>query len=149
MYLRTALSVAALAADGHPAGDGLVPPLPDRRRMFGGGRVEVTEPLRVGEVATRRSSVAGVRVREGHPDLLVHGPLLAIGAVEAARRGDRRDVRRLDYRLTAPAYPTAPVTFHAAADGPDLTRVAGVQGGEVKVQASMTWRDEDEGDTHA
>ncbi|SHN17766.1 FAS1-like dehydratase domain-containing protein [Cryptosporangium aurantiacum] len=56
---------SALGADGHPADAAFTPPLPERRRMFGGGRLSVTAPLRCGETVTRRSSLASVRTREG------------------------------------------------------------------------------------
>lgn len=55
----------ALGADGHPADAAFTPPLARRRRMFGGGRLTVTEPLRCGDEVVRRSSVASVRTRLG------------------------------------------------------------------------------------
>jgi 3-methylfumaryl-CoA hydratase len=56
---------AALGEDGHPADAALTPPLRKRRRMFGGGRLEVTEPLRCGDEVVRRASVTSVRTRLG------------------------------------------------------------------------------------
>jgi 3-methylfumaryl-CoA hydratase len=216
-----------LGPDGHPQTDALVPPLVDRRRMFGGGRITVHEPLCLGEVAVRKSSVESIRIREGrsgwllliterhefsvdgvdrvqeerdiiyrqsvdqshhvrrtrqapvsamkvfeldvderllfcfsaltynahrihydrrytidvegHPDLLVHGPLLAIGAVEAARRTRDGHISSIDYRLVAPSYPNTPITFAMEAEDAQTT-VFGVQGGQVKVVARVAWR---------
>ncbi|MET7537734.1 MaoC family dehydratase N-terminal domain-containing protein [Streptomyces sp. NPDC005507] len=54
-----------LAADGHPAHGHFLPPLPDRRRMFAGGRAEFTAPLRVGVPARRTSSLAKVEIKRG------------------------------------------------------------------------------------
>jgi 3-methylfumaryl-CoA hydratase len=54
-----------LGADGHPAHGHFLPPLPDRRRMFAGGRAEFTAPLRVGVPARRTSSLAKVEIKRG------------------------------------------------------------------------------------
>jgi 3-methylfumaryl-CoA hydratase len=54
-----------LGADGHPRDGAFLPPLPDRRRMFGGGRLTVHAPLRLGETVTRHSAVTRVRTRHG------------------------------------------------------------------------------------
>lgn len=54
-----------LGADGHPLQGHFLPPLPDRRRMFAGGRVEFTAALRTGDPAERTSSLAGVRTTHG------------------------------------------------------------------------------------
>lgn len=229
LYLRRPRPVAELGPDGHPRADALVPPLARRRRMFGGGRITVHEPLCIGESAVRRSSVLTVRVREGrsgwlllvtelhefsvdgvdrvreerdiiyrlaadvsrqgdvsgdsaappgqqvleldvderllfcfsaltynahrihydrpftsevegHPDLLVHGPLLAIGAIEAARRLGSRDIGSVTYRLVAPAYPTAPVSFVVDGAEAAVATVVGTQDGAVKVEATIGWR---------
>ena len=229
VYLRTAHPVSVLAEDGHPLADALVPPLADRRRMFGGGRLRVGQPLRVGEVATRTSAVADIRARqgrsgwlllvterhdfavggslrvreerdivyrmasdmarptrsaepvatgpvayriepderllfcmsaltynahrihydrdftvgvEGHPDLLVHGPLLALGTVEAARRHDPREIAAVDYRLVSPAYVGGgTIGFSVAPDDASRSlRVVGHQAAVPKVEATVTLR---------
>ncbi|MET7839180.1 MaoC family dehydratase N-terminal domain-containing protein [Streptomyces sp. NPDC005356] len=54
-----------LGTDGHPAHGHFLPPLPDRRRMFAGGRAEFTAPLRVGVPARRTSSLAKVEIKRG------------------------------------------------------------------------------------
>jgi 3-methylfumaryl-CoA hydratase len=76
---------------------------------------------------------------EGHRDLLVHGPLLAIGAVEAARRTRPAEIATVEYRLVAPSYPGSPLDFAADA-GEESTAVTGTQDGVTKVQARVTWR---------
>lgn len=52
---------------------------------------------------------------EGHPGLLVHGPLQAIAMAEAARRlvGDPGGPVRFDYRLVAPLYADEGLLAHA------------------------------------
>ncbi len=54
-----------LGPDGHPVGGAFLPPIPDRRRMFAGGRVRVTEPLETGREASRRSTLADATVKQG------------------------------------------------------------------------------------
>ncbi|MDG3009899.1 hypothetical protein G4X40_07030 [Rhodococcus sp. D2-41] len=222
VYLRAAHRPSDLGADGHPLRDDLVPDLANRRRMFGGGRVAVTAPLRLGETVRRTSTVESVTIRhgrsgwlllvterhrftvdgelrvtderdivyrlpqdvsrrptytaprptadadlgepvltyhpdermlfqfsaltynahrihydfpfttavEGHPHLLVHGPLLALGGLEAARRTLGHPAVAVDYRLVAPAYCGDPVTFH----------VTPVDADEVSVQAMQRGR---------
>lgn len=228
VYLRQPRTMAELGPDGHPRSDALVPPLAQRRRMFGGGRITVTEPLRIGEEAIRRSSVKDVRVREGrsgwlllatevheylvgkrlrvteerdivyrlpsdvaaeprtpppadlegcelvyrlepdermlfcfsaltynahrihydhryaaevegHRDLLVHGPLLAIGAIEAAIRVTGGQPATVRYRLLHPCFPSSPVDFALMPPDQDTTRVVGVQDGVAIVEAGLTW----------
>ncbi|HET8716926.1 MAG TPA: hypothetical protein VFM50_04175 [Nocardioidaceae bacterium] len=95
-YLRSARPVSALGEDGHPADGALVPPLPHRRRMFGGGRIVVTAPLRLGETATRTSSVRDVRLRQGRS-----GWLLLLTELHELRVGDDvrvREERDIVYR---------------------------------------------------
>jgi 3-methylfumaryl-CoA hydratase len=55
----------ALGADGHPLHGPFLPPLPDRRRMFAGGRLDVREPLLIGTPARRESSLHRVEVKRG------------------------------------------------------------------------------------
>jgi 3-methylfumaryl-CoA hydratase len=72
VLLRDATPMNLLGEDGHPQGGALLPPLPDRRRMFGGSTVQVTAPLRMGEAISRKSEVTDVRATSGRSgDLLV------------------------------------------------------------------------------
>ena len=54
-----------LGPDGHPAAGPFMPPIPQRRRMFAGGRVSYHSPLRCGDTITRRTELAGWKVRQG------------------------------------------------------------------------------------
>jgi hydroxyacyl-ACP dehydratase HTD2-like protein with hotdog domain len=54
-----------LGPDGHPLAGHFLPPIPDRRRMFAGGRFRVREPLRVGDTVTRRAELASTAVKQG------------------------------------------------------------------------------------
>ncbi|GAA4819766.1 MaoC family dehydratase N-terminal domain-containing protein [Tomitella cavernea] len=251
VYLRDRPRIADLGEDGHPLGGPLLPPIPRRRRMFGGGRIVVHEPLGIGDRVRRTSAVRSVRVRhgrsgwlllvterhafeadgrqrvederdivyrmpgdirgtgasaaavrvgvgdasaagtsstgsapapivrldaderllmltsaltynphrihydrdyatrvEGHPGLVVHGPLLALEGVEAARRVGGRYPDRVDYRLTATAYPGTPVDFVEPAGGPGdgpiraepgSVRIEGRQGGRLCIRVDAAW----------
>lgn len=54
-----------LGEDGHPREGRFLPPVPDRRRMFAGGRVRLARPLLLGQAAERRSELAGSEVKHG------------------------------------------------------------------------------------
>jgi hydroxyacyl-ACP dehydratase HTD2-like protein with hotdog domain len=54
-----------LGIDGHPREGRFLPPLPDRRRMFAGGRFTVHEPIRFGDTVTRRDELAATAVKQG------------------------------------------------------------------------------------
>ncbi len=54
-----------LGPDGHPQRGHFLPPIPDRQRMFAGGRSEMVEPLRVDEHTERRSELANVTLKQG------------------------------------------------------------------------------------
>lgn len=54
-----------LGEDGHPAHGHFLPPIPNRQRMFAGGRCEIIEPLRVGEPAQRISILNTVATKHG------------------------------------------------------------------------------------
>jgi 3-methylfumaryl-CoA hydratase len=64
---------ATLGDDGHPVTGVGYPPIARRRRLFAGGRLEVRQPVRIGEVLTRRTRVANVRAVEARS-----GPLLFV-----------------------------------------------------------------------
>ena len=54
-----------LGADGHPAHGHFLPPLPDRRRMFAGGRLRVRAPMRIGDRVACGSELVAVRPKRG------------------------------------------------------------------------------------
>jgi hydroxyacyl-ACP dehydratase HTD2-like protein with hotdog domain len=54
-----------LGPDGHPLGGHFLPPIPDRRRMFAGGRFTLHSPLHIGETVTRRSELASTALKQG------------------------------------------------------------------------------------
>ncbi|NDJ89706.1 MaoC/PaaZ C-terminal domain-containing protein [Mycolicibacter kumamotonensis] len=54
-----------LGSDGHPLHGHFLPPIPNRRRMFAGGRVRITEPLLIGRPAVRHTEIADTVVKRG------------------------------------------------------------------------------------
>ncbi|WP_433799396.1 hypothetical protein [Actinomycetospora sp. CA-084318] len=54
-----------LGDDGHPRHGHFLPPIPDRRRMIAGGRLQVGKAMRVGRTYTRRSSLVSSQVKHG------------------------------------------------------------------------------------
>lgn len=60
-----------LGTDGHPRDGHFLPPVPQRRRMFAGGWLQVRAPLTLGRPAELTSSVSGVEVKEGRSGALL------------------------------------------------------------------------------
>jgi 3-methylfumaryl-CoA hydratase len=60
-----------IGEDGHPRRGGFLPPVPLPRRMWAGGRFVFHRPLRVGQAATRHSTVTAVDAKTGRTGLLV------------------------------------------------------------------------------
>ncbi|MEX2549506.1 MAG: hypothetical protein WD638_04705 [Nitriliruptoraceae bacterium] len=113
---------AALGEDGHLRDSAFLPPLQDRRRMFGGGRLEVTAPLLVGDEVERRSSLGSVRTTMGGS-----GPLLLTTVrQEFLVAGARRLVEEQDI-----VYRRARDVGRASRTTPDP---AAVPPGEVRLQ---------------
>ncbi|MGR7003321.1 hypothetical protein ACU686_43980 [Yinghuangia aomiensis] len=63
---------------------------------------------------------------EGHPGLLVHGPLLAVAMLELPRRyAPQASVRIYAYRFRRPCHAGAPVEITGRHDGADVLMFAG------------------------
>ena len=75
---------------------------------------------------------------EGYPDLVVHGPLLALLALELPRRHapDRR-VRTFEYRLVRPAFVPAGIVSTGSLQGSDVDVVVGAQGASPSLTAKV------------
>ena len=66
VYLLDRAAQADLGPDGHPVRGTLpAPPGPGRRRMWAGGRVRTSGPLRCGRPATKRTRVLAVTEKHG------------------------------------------------------------------------------------
>jgi hydroxyacyl-ACP dehydratase HTD2-like protein with hotdog domain len=83
----------ALGGDGHPSAGHFLPPIPDRRRMFAGGRLRVEQPLIVGEPTERVATLANSVVKQGRT-----GEMAFVTARSEFRQaGETRLVEELNY----------------------------------------------------
>jgi 3-methylfumaryl-CoA hydratase len=63
-------AMRGLGPDGHPARGGFLPAVPLPRRMWAGGRLELLDAIRVGDLVERTSRVEDVSLKEGRTGLL-------------------------------------------------------------------------------
>ncbi len=71
MFFNLAARARDLGPDGHPKRGGFLPPVPLPRRMWAGGRLAFSRPLRVGERVRRDSEIADLKVKQGRSGALV------------------------------------------------------------------------------
>ncbi|MEO5843370.1 MAG: MaoC family dehydratase N-terminal domain-containing protein [Caldimonas sp.] len=71
LYFLPIARQGELGADGHPRRGGFLPPVALPRRMWAGGRLVFDKPLRVGDVATRRSTIADIASKSARSGPLV------------------------------------------------------------------------------
>jgi 3-methylfumaryl-CoA hydratase len=111
-----------LGPDGHPLAGRFLPPIPERRRMFAGGRFTVRRPLRIGGTVTRRSELASTALKKGRS-----GEMLFVTVRHTfAERGEEIAVEEQDlvYRSGDPATRPAPPSFEEpAVDAPWTLRM--------------------------
>ncbi|MEO3780980.1 MaoC family dehydratase N-terminal domain-containing protein [Micromonospora sp. B11E3] len=75
---------------------------------------------------------------EGHPDLVVHGPLLALLALELPRvNAPDRVVRRFEYRLVRPAFAPARIVSAGRLEGSAVDVSVGAAGAEPSLTAKI------------
>jgi 3-methylfumaryl-CoA hydratase len=75
---------------------------------------------------------------EGYPDLVVHGPLLALLALELPRRhAPHRLVRSFEYRLVRPAFVPSRVVSVGRVHGAEVDVVVGAQGAGPSLTAKV------------
>jgi 3-methylfumaryl-CoA hydratase len=71
LYFLPLARQSELGPDGHPKRGGFLPPVPLPRRMWAGGRLAFSQPLRVGERIERKSTIIDVNTKEGRAGPLV------------------------------------------------------------------------------
>jgi len=109
-------SQRALGDDGHPRTAVGLPPLPERRRLFAGGRLRQHGPLHVGAPVTRTTSVRDVQVKEGR-----NGTLMFVTVEHVTVTDDGRTVATEEHDVvyrSGPAARTASAAVDAAATAP-------------------------------
>jgi 3-methylfumaryl-CoA hydratase len=106
-----------LGPDGHPAAGRFMPPVPQRRRMFAGGRVRYDHHVRCGDEITRRSELAGWKIRPGRT-----GELLFVTVRSTFSRGGTAvatEEQDFIYRSGPPAGPARPARPATAGPAPE------------------------------
>jgi 3-methylfumaryl-CoA hydratase len=119
-----------LGHDGHPAAGPFLPPVPHRRRMIAGGRLEVRAPMRVGETLRRTTTLTGRDVKHGRSGAMLLVTLRHEFAREGSSDGDVLVVEEQDivYRSQPPgtargmAFPDVP--GEAPDPGPEAVELA-------------------------
>ncbi|ASW02382.1 FAS1-like dehydratase domain-containing protein [Paraburkholderia aromaticivorans] len=71
LYFLPIAPMSEVGPDGHPKRGGFLPPVPLPRRMWAGGRLTFHAPLKVGERATRTSTIAHIEDKTGRSGRLV------------------------------------------------------------------------------
>ena len=71
MFFRDATVQSKLGTDGLPARGALMPPVPLPRRMWAASQIRFLAPLRLGEMALKRSEIASITEKSGKSGRLV------------------------------------------------------------------------------
>ena len=92
LYFLDRPASSELGPDGHPAAGHFMPPIPQRRRMYAGGRASYTGAFRCGDEITRRSELADATVKQGRSGELLFVTVRSVftrtGAVIATEEQD-------------------------------------------------------------
>jgi 3-methylfumaryl-CoA hydratase len=71
MFFRDSTAQSELGADGLPERGALMPPVPLPRRMWAASQIRFIAPLRLGEMAVKRSEIAKITEKNGKSGRLV------------------------------------------------------------------------------
>jgi 3-methylfumaryl-CoA hydratase len=71
LYFLPAVRLDYTAEDGHAQRGGFMPPVDLPRRMWAGGRLAFHRPLRIGEKALKKSTIAEITTKQGKSGTLV------------------------------------------------------------------------------
>ena len=71
MFFPDIAPQSQLGRDGHPTRGDFLPPIALPRRMFAGRRVRFFAPLRVGDIATKRSEIVSITPKTGRTGAMV------------------------------------------------------------------------------
>jgi len=92
LYFLDRPATSELGPDGHPAAGHFMPPIPQRRRMYAGGRASYKGAFRCGDEITRRSELADATVKQGRTGELLFVTVRSVftraGAVIATEEQD-------------------------------------------------------------
>ncbi|MBC3192474.1 hypothetical protein H7X46_15520 [Pseudonocardia sp. C8] len=78
---------------------------------------------------------------EGYPDLVIHGPLMALLALELPRRHAPHDrVSAVEYRLSRPAFLPSPIVATGDRDGDQAAITVAAEGAKPSLTATVRFR---------
>jgi 3-methylfumaryl-CoA hydratase len=121
LYFLDRPATSELGPDGHPAAGHFMPPIPQRRRMYAGGRASYTGAFRCGDEITRRSELADATVKQGRTGELLFVTVRSVftraGAVIAT---EEQDV----------VYRSGPPAARGSAGPPGRSETAGLGAGD-------------------
>jgi 3-methylfumaryl-CoA hydratase len=101
-----------LGPDGHPAKNLTLPPVPQPRRMWAGGRIEALDTLKLGDTVRRVSTIADIARKEGRSGELW---FVAVDHVYETGRGPAiRERHDIVYREAAKSAVRGPAKAPAA-----------------------------------
>lgn len=92
-----------LSEDGHPARGGFLPPVPLPRRMWAGGMLTFSAPLKVGDMVERRSRISDISLKEGRSGQLCFVTVDHVFSCEGREiLTERQDIVYRDWARTEP-----------------------------------------------
>lgn len=104
---------ATLAADGHAAKGDFLPPIPQPRRMWAGGRIAFHTPIAIGATLEKRTSIAAITQKQGrtgmmtfvtlHHDIIADGALAVVEDQDLVFLPDARPAPPRDIAVPAPS----------------------------------------------
>lgn len=119
LYFLDTPSRAGTGVDGHPQRGGFLPPVPLPRRMWAAGEITLHQPLRLGSVARKTSTVRSVDLKQGKAGALVF--VTVAHELEQDGRPCLSELQHIVYR-EAPSAPTLLPTGEQAPSDHDWTR---------------------------
>lgn len=115
MFFAEIAKQSTLGPDGHPRRGDFLPPVALPRRMFAGRRVRFHAPLRVGDLAGKRSEITAITPKTGRSGAMVFVTIRH----QISARGTLCVTEEQDVVYREAAVPGAPPPAPTPAPGPD------------------------------
>ena len=129
---QPAVPTAELGLDGHPERGVFLPPVPLPRRMWAGGSIEFHNPIRIGDLVSRRSVIEDVTIKEGRSGALCF--VSVVHHIESGGRAALTEIQDIVHRA-------APTGNTAAGPSQDTDPVpAGPKQRAISVSAPFLFR---------
>ena len=119
IYFLEGVPQSGLGPDGHPLRGGFLPPVPLPNRLWAGGRVSFIEPLRIGSIARKDSTILKIDHKKGRSGDLV---FVTVGHELRSPRGALlvREEHDIVYRNATPPGPAMTIAAPASAAHPTV-----------------------------